>query len=45
MLPDRGFIDIGAPAGRCQHDQVPILDARRLGDEIVLQGTSSMSVP
>src|SRR5262245_18179125 len=38
MLPYRGLIDICAPAGLRRHDQVPILDTRRLRDEIVLPG-------
>ena len=38
MLPDRRLVDVGAPAGLGGQDQVAVLDARRLGDEIVLPG-------
>ena len=40
----RVLVDVGAPAGLHGHDQVAVLYARRLGDEIVLPGTSSMSI-
>jgi hypothetical protein len=32
------LVDVGAPAGLRGHDQVAVLYARRLGDEIVLPG-------
>ena len=32
------LVDVGAPAGLGGHDQVAVLYARRLGDEIVLPG-------
>jgi hypothetical protein len=44
QLPHRGLIDIGAPAGLRRHDQVSILDARRLVTRSSFQGTSSTSI-